>query len=97
MKIRIPCKSNVEVRVYRIFRNNKRKKNEKLIEIDPVKNDEQGKTYELMPGEYEIRIKIHLRKRILEGRRSIKVRETIKPEITDDKWNGDFNPNFEVL
>jgi hypothetical protein len=97
MKIRIPCKSNVEVRVYRIFRNNKRKKNEKLIEIDPVKNDEQGKTYELMPGEYEIRIKIHLRKRILEGRRRIKVRETIKPEITDDKWNGDFNPNFEVF
>jgi len=50
-----------------------------------------------MPGEYEIRMKIHLRKRILEGRRRIKVQETIKPEITDDKWSGDFNPNFEVL
>jgi hypothetical protein len=97
MKIRIPCKSNVRVRVYRIIRNNERKKNEKLIEIDPVKNDEKGKTYELMPGEYEIRMEIHLRKRILEGRRRIKVRETIKPEITDDKWSGDFNPNFEVL
>jgi hypothetical protein len=97
MKIRIPCKGNVKVTVYMVFRNNERKKNEKLIEIDPIKNDEKGKIYVLGPGEYEIKMEIYRKKRVVEGRRRIKIQETIKPEITDDKWGGDFNPNFEVL
>jgi len=87
----------VNVRVYRIFRNNEKKKNEKLIEVNPIKNDERGKVYALMPGEYEIRMEIYLRKRVLQGKRRIKVQEKVRPEITDDKWSGDFNPNFEVL
>jgi hypothetical protein len=98
MKIRIPCKGNVKVTVYRVFRNNERKKNEKLIEIDPIKNDEKGKIYVLEPGEYEIKMEIYGKKRVSEGRRRIRIQETIKPEITDDnKWSGDFKPSFEVL
>jgi hypothetical protein len=42
-------------------------------------------------------MEIYRKKRVMEGRRRIKIQETIKPEITDDKWSGDFNPNFEVL
>lgn len=97
MKIRIPCKRNVKVTVYRVVRNNNRKEKEKLIEIDPIKNDEKGKIYDLEPGEYEIEMKIYGKNRVRKGRRRIRIQETKKQEITEDNWSGDFKPNFKVL
>jgi hypothetical protein len=97
MKIRIPCKRNVKVTVYRVVRNNERKKNEKLKVIYPIKNDEKGKIYDLEPGEYVIEMKIYGERNIREGRRRIKIQETKNQEITEDNWSGDFKPNFEVL
>jgi hypothetical protein len=97
MKIRIPCKRNVKVKVYRVVRNNNRKKNEKLIEIDPINKDEKGKIYDLEPGEYEIEMEIYGKNRVRKGQRRIKIEETRKQKITEDNWSGDFKPNFKVL
>jgi hypothetical protein len=98
LKIKIPCKENIEVNVYQILKTKDRKGKDKLIKIEPMEENEKEKIYALIPGNtYKVEMRINNKKHKRKGIRIIRIENVVKPEITDDGWQGDFNPNFEVL